>query len=676
MARASVRLLALALLPALAAAQTVYYPKGQVIMGGQGNSQPTTTTTATTGAVTFTGAAAYNPTTLSAPAAPTGLTTQFTVPLFQGGMTNMSIPIPSNFMGFSIEMSVFNQYRPSLLNIPFLNLVANVAARAGSMQIRVGGNSQETAELVGSIANGNGSIISKDLQNVFNHNTPPIMYTADLFYLMNNISNLVPIAWYMGIPFFNVTPVDFNLAVHAEQILGNRLIALQSGNEPDLYAQGGRNHRPVGYAPQNYSDEIGSMISQAQSSGMPRQNDIWLVGSVSTANTDPLFSPDAVWATGLVNTYLQQIHTMSVERYPNNNCAAVFNTGAPIVDPQSVLGSYLSHAATYALQQQYAASAGVAVGAGKPLVMFETNTASCNGFVGISDAFVGALWAVDWAMSLAAGNFSGVLFHFGGQSSFYNPFTPPPGNQTKFRQWTVGPVYYSTLVVAEALGKNNQSQVVDLFANGNNALTPAWAIYEAGTPKKVLLINYASDPSGASTITASIQIGGGSTGQAAANPGSVRVKRLTAPSVVAKGAFTWAGQTFGNAFESDGRPAGTPQVDTVQCDPNNGCAVQVPAGSLALVFLTNDAFAPEDATGSASAATFSTSTHAAQTLNTATIDLAVLATSNGHGNVNNLQYATSPGSRSGAVAARAVGPMLGAFVIGVAGLVLGIRRWM
>ncbi len=53
-------------------------------------------------------------------------------------------------------------------------------------------------------------------------------------------------------------------------------------------------------------------------------------------------------------------------------------------------------------------------------MMFETNTASCGGFAGISDSFGAALWGLDYAMSMANGNFTGALFHIGGQNVFYN----------------------------------------------------------------------------------------------------------------------------------------------------------------------------------------------------------------------------------------------------------------
>lgn len=55
--------------------------------------------------------------------------------------------------------------------------------------------------------------------------------------------------------------------------------------------------------------------------------------------------------------------------------------------------------------------------------MFETNTASCGGFVGISDSFGAALWGLDYAMQMAHSNFSGAYFHVGGQNVYYNPFT-------------------------------------------------------------------------------------------------------------------------------------------------------------------------------------------------------------------------------------------------------------
>ena len=155
-------------------------------------------------------------------------------------------------------------------------------------------------------------------------------------------------------------------------------------------------------------------------------------------------------------------------------------------------------------------------------MMFETNTASCAGFPGVSDSFGAALWGIDWAMTMVANGFTTAMFHVGGQNAYYNPFTPPPTNQTKYGiQWTIGPIYYSALVMAEALGPHNQSQVSDITQDIN---IPSYAIFENGVPTKVALFNFVTDSTGASTYTAVISIGGGSTGQSSATPSQVKVK--------------------------------------------------------------------------------------------------------------------------------------------------------
>lgn len=106
---------------ALANAQmTVYEPQGiQVIFGGAQSS--TATVAASAAAATYTGAAAYNPTVLTAPAVPNPApNTSFPIQLYSGGMNGLSIKQSGAFYGFSIEMSVSNQVCRSSMNIPHL----------------------------------------------------------------------------------------------------------------------------------------------------------------------------------------------------------------------------------------------------------------------------------------------------------------------------------------------------------------------------------------------------------------------------------------------------------------------------------------------------------------------------------------------------------------------------
>ncbi|KAG6882327.1 hypothetical protein C0995_014974, partial [Termitomyces sp. Mi166 len=130
---------------------------------------PTATTTIATSAANYTGAAAYDPTVLNPPPVPNGLTTQFVIQLQNGGTASLSLPQNGSFIGFSVEMSVVNQVlgtNSTILQVPFLNLMANLQERSGRVNIRVGGNSQDTAVLVSSTPDG--KILEKNITGASN----------------------------------------------------------------------------------------------------------------------------------------------------------------------------------------------------------------------------------------------------------------------------------------------------------------------------------------------------------------------------------------------------------------------------------------------------------------------------------------------------------------------------
>lgn len=57
-------------------------------------------------------------------------------------------------------------HNSSFIQVPFLNLMANLVQRSGGVQIRVGGNTQETAVMVESTPDGR--ILEKDKSGVTN----------------------------------------------------------------------------------------------------------------------------------------------------------------------------------------------------------------------------------------------------------------------------------------------------------------------------------------------------------------------------------------------------------------------------------------------------------------------------------------------------------------------------
>ena len=117
------------------------------------------------------------------------------------------------------------------------------------------------------------------------------------------------------------------------------------------------------------------------------------------------------------------------------------------------------------------------------------------------------------------------------------------------------------------------------------------------------------------------------------------------------------------AAEADGRLNGDLHLETVQCDQTaNVCNIKVPAPGFALVFMSDQAAQESEP---ASTATFAT-TAVTKYKNTATIDPAVLATSNGNRGMGDLWGSTSFGSNA-APGTAAVLPSLAALAAMAAG---------
>ncbi|CAE6436327.1 unnamed protein product [Rhizoctonia solani] len=581
------------------------------------------TTTTSADAASYTGSAAYDPTVLAPPAPPAQFNRDFVVVVGQGDPPGLSIPIPGSYLGFSIELSVANRaigVNSSVLAVPFLNHIVNIANRAGAVRVRVGGNTQERA-ILRPEGFPEGEMLIKTSIGATTTSTPHVEFSPELIKMLANIAALVKTEIYLGLNFMDISDTSNQVAfaAMAEEMLGSNLHGIALGNEPDLYDRPGHLKRPEPYTFEQYMNEWGGVAS-ALTTNPSYTNHHMLMGPSTCCESM------ALAGAGYLQRFANELKIVTVQRYPNNNC----QIGGAVRNPQELFPIYLSHDLLSQHAAEYAEFSRIVQEAGKPLFMFETNTAACGGFPGISDSFGAGLWAVDWALKLATYNFSATLFHVGGQGDYYNPFTPPPTNQSAFRQWTTGSVYYSTLIAAELFGKSGKSRIMDLNPNNGENLTPGYVVYEDGQPTRMLFINYVDDASGGHDIWVRVQIGGGEIQQPPASPPRIWVKYFEAPSVSFKGNMTWAGQTLGNHFESDGRLQGNEVIHTIECDPvTNQCSVPLKAPSLALVFLTETALQNSSPEPSATAS-FET-TFVTRLRHTATIDEAVLATSNGRG---------------------------------------------
>jgi hypothetical protein len=182
-----------------------------------------------------------------------------------------------------------------------------------------------------------------------------------------------------------------------------------------IYHWHSHQHRPSTYSPYDYFGEIGLLIQALQddASSIPVRNNL-IAPSVSGT-----WTPEDVWNTGFLNSYSTSLGYLAVEQYPDNNCYAQYGIGSP-KDPQTELAYYLNHTAGQLIVKPFLNSTTIAQQYNKPFLMFETNTASCGGFPGISNSFASTLWVLDYGLQMGYSNFSGALLHVGGQSVYYN----------------------------------------------------------------------------------------------------------------------------------------------------------------------------------------------------------------------------------------------------------------
>jgi hypothetical protein len=185
--------------------------------------------------------------------------------------------------------------------------MANLVSRGGHVQVRVGGNSQETATLVANTTDG--KILEKDKTGLTNPtDTPPLVFTPDLLYMLGNISALVNVQWYLGVPFNDTNNLRLGIVEQGEAILGDRLIGMQAGNEPDLYGKHG--HRSPNYAPADYVGEFGTMVNAINADSNIPVKDLLIGPSISSSN----WTPEQVWDTGFIDLYTAALAFLSVEQ--------------------------------------------------------------------------------------------------------------------------------------------------------------------------------------------------------------------------------------------------------------------------------------------------------------------------------------------------------------------------
>lgn len=314
------------------------------------------------------------------------------------------------------------------------------------------------------------------------------------------------------------------------EAVGPSLIALQFGNEPDLYSRNGL--RTPQYGAQEYLAEW-EAFSQAILAAAP---------GVPLAGPDVAFKPD--WLSAFARQESQNSVLLTGHYYAEG----------PPTSPTATIERLLSPGEK--VRDEMAKSVATASHAGLRFRMSEGNSCYNGGKRGVSDTFASALWGADYMLQAATQGFAGINFHGGNRG----PYTPIAG--TLATGFEARPLFYGMLLAGHFAGAH-------LVATRVASQGPNLAAYAAyrGTQLLVALLN--KDLAQPASVTLASPKG--------ENQG--QAWRLAAPAINAISGVTLAGATVSQTGNW------SPTVAEPVQGRQGQFQINLPAASGALLFL-------------------------------------------------------------------------------------------
>ena len=130
---------------------------------------------------------------------------------------------------------------------------------------------------------------------------------------MANVSHFLPsVEWFLGVPFNDPNDPRPELAQFAQNVLGDSLIGLQLGNEPDIYGSSDR-MRPSDYSPEDYDREWGEVLEDYIQDPQIKNSSMFIAPSVCCGDTDGWW-PEMVWNTGFLEHYADHLAFVSIQQ--------------------------------------------------------------------------------------------------------------------------------------------------------------------------------------------------------------------------------------------------------------------------------------------------------------------------------------------------------------------------
>ena len=431
------------------------------------------------------------------------------------------LAIPPDFLGFSYEAPVLARRYFDVHNQELINLLDNL--RTGVL--RFGGNSVEftywsrkgKVKMPGSRA----TLTPPDLNRLFAFSKRtgwPVM-------LGLNLGHYDP-----------QTAADE--AAYAVKHGGSNLLALEIGNEPDLFTHNGQRPSTWGYDDFRKEYEAYFHAIRARAPGAP------ISGPVTCCKAGREWFPKFLSDEGndlMMATFHN--YPMSASRKLSPDSPS-YPTIPRMLSPQ-LMGRVAKEIHQLA-QDAHAHHL--------PLRMAEVNSASSGGKDGVSNVFAAALWGADYSFTLAEQGAVGLNFHGGFSCRGYTPICISQGN------YAAQPLYYGMLLFHAATPGRFVPVSVSTHAN-----VTAYGVLASNGILHLVLINKEEHS------PVNVRVSG------LASFSGATVLRLTAPSLDAQTGITLGGRSV----EASGKwDSGEPQLVEHQ---GRFFVLNLPAASAAVV---------------------------------------------------------------------------------------------
>ena len=301
------------------------------------------------------------------------------------------IRIPHGFTGLSYESSQLSH--PWFFSVDNRDLIQFFRTLGNGGVLRLGGNMSEHTvwQPVGSDGDTSGETEGPDPGKGSDRSFPIFPRSVD-----NLVGFLDATGWKL-IYGLNLARGKVDSVVeeakYVAKVAGDRLIALQFGNEPDLFTHNGEPKQKWTY------QEFIAKWKEFYTTIRAQLPDVPIAGPDTS---DPMWNAQFAEEVGR-KIVLETSH---------------FYAEGPPTDPRMTI-DYLLHPGerlqTYVMQ-----AIDVSKKSGVPYRMAEGNTCYAAGKAGVSDTFAAALWVVDFMLTVAQAGATGVNLH-GGADGLYTP---------------------------------------------------------------------------------------------------------------------------------------------------------------------------------------------------------------------------------------------------------------